>query len=221
MQLVLWTAGVVVLTLIVNAPIIPPLVGRLGLLDVAPVKRRMRAKAARALLRFSRHAVHDLQQDPDEMLRGLSTVTAFRLHAREARMYMHMSLIVHTAMGFNFACPMASIACWMSQVVKIARDAGVDWREVEKQIDLHQVLAHILTQAEDPLHRKRSHSHEHGRYAGSHQITLCMRAAHACMHVSSQSNPTNVCEAEVLVWLLLAVSWASSASPPFRAWSRE
>ena len=61
------------LTLIVNAPIIPSLVGRLGLLDVPHVKRRMRAKAARALLRFSTHAVHDLQQDPDEMLRGTAT----------------------------------------------------------------------------------------------------------------------------------------------------
>lgn len=71
LQLVLWTAGVVVLTLAINAPVIPPLIDRLGLLDVPPVKARMRAKAARAVLRFSRQAVHDLQQDPDEMLRGV------------------------------------------------------------------------------------------------------------------------------------------------------
>ena len=66
----LWTAGTVVLTLAVNAPLIPPVIRRLGLLTVPPVKARMRAKAARALMRFSYHAVHELQQDPDEMLRG-------------------------------------------------------------------------------------------------------------------------------------------------------
>ncbi|KAK9788845.1 hypothetical protein WJX73_003600 [Symbiochloris irregularis] len=89
-QLVLWTAGVVVLTLAINAPIIPPLINRLGLLTVAPVKARMRAKAARALMRHSHHAVHELQQDQDEMLRG------------------------------------------------------VDWRGVEKQVDLTDALVHLL-----------------------------------------------------------------------------
>ena len=69
-QLVLWTSGIVVLTLLVNAPLIPPLLSYTGLTDVPTVKLRMRSKAARALLRFSKNAVADLQQEQDEMLRG-------------------------------------------------------------------------------------------------------------------------------------------------------
>ena len=70
MQLVLWTSGIVVLTLLVNAPLIPPLLQYSGLTDVPVVKLRMRSKAARAMLRFSKNAIADLQQEQDEMLRG-------------------------------------------------------------------------------------------------------------------------------------------------------
>ena len=69
--MVLWTAGVVVLTLVCNAPLIPPLLAYTGLTDVPPVKMRMRSKAARSLLRFTQHALQDLRQEEDEMLRGM------------------------------------------------------------------------------------------------------------------------------------------------------
>ena len=75
LQLVLWTSGVVVLTLLVNAPLIPPLLTRTGLTDVPSVKLRMRSKAARALLRFAQNAISDLQQEQDEMLRGKRSET--------------------------------------------------------------------------------------------------------------------------------------------------
>lgn len=71
-QMVLWTAGVVVLTLVCNAPLIPPLLAYTGLTDVPPVKMRMRSKAARSLLRFTQHALQDLRQEEDEMLRGVT-----------------------------------------------------------------------------------------------------------------------------------------------------
>jgi hypothetical protein len=41
-----------------------------GLADVPPVKQRLRAKAARALLRYTESAIVDLQTDEEEMLRG-------------------------------------------------------------------------------------------------------------------------------------------------------
>lgn len=103
MQLVLWTAGVVVLTLAVNAPIIPGLVGRLGLLDIPLVKRRMRAKAARSLLRFSGHAVHDLQADPDEMLRGEPRFNAKRCCARQMHACLEKGCMLLCLLGLHAA----------------------------------------------------------------------------------------------------------------------
>ena len=69
-QLALWTAGIVVLTLVINAPMIPKLVEWTGLAEISPVKVRIRAKAIRALERYTQAAIHDLQHDEDEMLRG-------------------------------------------------------------------------------------------------------------------------------------------------------
>ena len=68
----LWTSGIVVLTLLVNAPLIPPLLSYTNLTAVPPVKLRMRSKAARAMLRFAQNAVADLKGEQDEMLRGAS-----------------------------------------------------------------------------------------------------------------------------------------------------
>ena len=66
----LWTAGVVVLTLLVNAPLIPLLLKWTGLTEVSPVKAKIRAKAARAFTRYTQNAVTELRNDEDEMLRG-------------------------------------------------------------------------------------------------------------------------------------------------------
>ncbi len=70
LQIALWTAGVVTLTLLINAPLLPILIRWTGLAEVSPVKATMRARAARALVRYSKAAIHDLQHDEDEMLRG-------------------------------------------------------------------------------------------------------------------------------------------------------
>ena len=70
MQMSLWTAGVVVLTLLVNAPLIPLLLKWTGLTEVSPVKAKIRAKAARAFTRYTQNAVTELKNDEDEMLRG-------------------------------------------------------------------------------------------------------------------------------------------------------
>ena len=70
LQMSLWTAGIVVLTLLVNAPLIPLLLKWTGLSQVTPVKAKIRAKAARAFSRYTDNAVEELKNDEDEMLRG-------------------------------------------------------------------------------------------------------------------------------------------------------
>ena len=70
----MWTAGIVVMTLLVNAPLIPLLLKWTGLSQVSPVKAKIRAKAARAFTRYTQNAVKELKNDEDEMLRGESPV---------------------------------------------------------------------------------------------------------------------------------------------------
>ena len=70
LQMSMWTAGIVVMTLLVNAPLIPVLLKWTGLSQVSPVKAKIRAKAARAFTRFTQNAVKELKNDEDEMLRG-------------------------------------------------------------------------------------------------------------------------------------------------------
>lgn len=66
----MWTAGIVVMTLLVNAPLIPLLLNWTGLSQVSKVKAKIRAKAARAFSRFTENAIDELKKDEDEMLRG-------------------------------------------------------------------------------------------------------------------------------------------------------
>ncbi|DBA77107.1 hypothetical protein WJX77_005031 [Trebouxia sp. C0004] len=70
-QMSMWTAGIVVMTLLVNAPLIPLLLKWTGLSQVSPVKAKIRAKAARAFTRYTQNAVKELKNDEDEMLRGV------------------------------------------------------------------------------------------------------------------------------------------------------
>ena len=72
LQMSAWTAGVVVLTLLINAPLIPLVLKWTGLSQVSPVKAKIRAKAARAFARYTQNAIKELQNDEDEMLRGQS-----------------------------------------------------------------------------------------------------------------------------------------------------
>ena len=58
------------MTLFINAPLLPWVMRKTGLAAIASVKRRMRAKAVRALVRFTNAAIEDLKDDQDEMLRG-------------------------------------------------------------------------------------------------------------------------------------------------------
>lgn len=58
------------MTLVINAPLLPWLIEKTGLSKIASVKRRMRAKAKRALVRFTDSAIEDLKDADDEMLRG-------------------------------------------------------------------------------------------------------------------------------------------------------
>ena len=73
-QMSMWTAGIVVMTLLVNAPLIPLLLKWTGLSQVSPVKAKIRAKAARAFTRYTQNAVKELKNDEDEMLRGEAPV---------------------------------------------------------------------------------------------------------------------------------------------------
>ena len=66
----LWTACFVLLTLVVNAPLVSPMM-RLLRLDRIPLEqRKTRARARRALLRFTDAALGSLRDDDDELLQG-------------------------------------------------------------------------------------------------------------------------------------------------------
>ena len=69
-QLAMWTSGVVVCTLLINAPLLPLVLHWTGLARISPVKARLRAKAVRSLRRFTEHAIVDLEHDTGEMMRG-------------------------------------------------------------------------------------------------------------------------------------------------------
>ncbi|KAK9840543.1 hypothetical protein WJX81_000451 [Elliptochloris bilobata] len=69
-ELAMWTSGVVVCTLLINAPLLPLVLHWTGLARISPVKGRLRAKAVRSLRRFTEHAVVDLEHDTGEMMRG-------------------------------------------------------------------------------------------------------------------------------------------------------
>ncbi|KDD76916.1 hypothetical protein H632_c68p2, partial [Helicosporidium sp. ATCC 50920] len=68
----LWTAAFVLLTLCINAPTISPLMQLLRLNRIPWERRKMRARAKKALERFSLAAVQLLQQDEDEFLHGVN-----------------------------------------------------------------------------------------------------------------------------------------------------
>ena len=76
-QIALWTSGFVIMTLVINAPLLPWVMEKTGISKVASVKRRMRAKAKRALVRFTDSAIEDLKDADDEMLRGACTTAPF------------------------------------------------------------------------------------------------------------------------------------------------
>ncbi|KAL6780791.1 hypothetical protein ACKKBF_B11690 [Auxenochlorella protothecoides x Auxenochlorella symbiontica] len=66
----LWTSAFVLLTLVVNAPFIGQIMALLRLNKIPWEKRKMRAKAKAALVRFTSNALEALQTDTDEFLQG-------------------------------------------------------------------------------------------------------------------------------------------------------
>eukprot|EP00884_Botryococcus_braunii_P005640 jgi/Botrbrau1/15077/Bobra.0286s0006.2 len=69
-QIALWTAGVVLCTLLINAPLLPKLLKWTGLLAPAGTQQVVRGKLVRALLRHTKAVISDLQTDDDEFLSG-------------------------------------------------------------------------------------------------------------------------------------------------------
>ncbi|KAL0054880.1 hypothetical protein WJX82_003714 [Trebouxia sp. C0006] len=70
-ELVLWVAGFVLLSLIINAPMLPWIMRITRLNTVPEGKLRMRRKAVIALAAHKQEGLQQLKDDPDEMLRGV------------------------------------------------------------------------------------------------------------------------------------------------------
>eukprot|EP00201_Polytomella_parva_P020069 CAMPEP_0175040062 /NCGR_PEP_ID=MMETSP0052_2-20121109/1021_1 /TAXON_ID=51329 ORGANISM="Polytomella parva, Strain SAG 63-3" /NCGR_SAMPLE_ID=MMETSP0052_2 /ASSEMBLY_ACC=CAM_ASM_000194 /LENGTH=644 /DNA_ID=CAMNT_0016302165 /DNA_START=218 /DNA_END=2148 /DNA_ORIENTATION=- len=71
MQMVIWTIGVVLLTRLVNASLINPLITWLGYDHVSSAKQKLRTCAQMALVRFTAAAIETIRNGGDEMLRGV------------------------------------------------------------------------------------------------------------------------------------------------------
>ncbi|KAK9835845.1 hypothetical protein WJX74_009233 [Apatococcus lobatus] len=77
-QIALWTSGIVLLTLLFNAPFIPKLLDWTGLVQLSPIKAKMHAKAVRAFIRHTKTLIQDLQNNEDELFRGVDWVAVAR-----------------------------------------------------------------------------------------------------------------------------------------------
>ncbi|KAI8463489.1 MAG: Sodium/hydrogen exchanger family-domain-containing protein [Monoraphidium minutum] len=75
-SMVLWTAGIVLVSLVVNGPLLVPLMTALRLNKSTPAKRHMHKRARAAVDAYTRQALLDLQRDDDEMLRGVDWLQA-------------------------------------------------------------------------------------------------------------------------------------------------
>jgi NhaP-type Na+/H+ or K+/H+ antiporter len=71
----IWTATFVFLTLLINAPLLSPIMTYLSLDRISIEKKKTRAKARRALLRFTEEAIQNLKDDDDEFLNGADWMT--------------------------------------------------------------------------------------------------------------------------------------------------
>ena len=150
----------VVLTLVVNAPLLPILVDWTGLAEVSAVKARIRAKAVRALLRYTKAAIYDLQHDEDEMLRGEPCQSCKRplMPCQVAR-----------------AGPAANTALfgavWNGAVRVVSGVAGVDWKTIRQEVDMSVKLGHLMTGPSGKQARKayvRSPSAVHTSHTARH-----------------------------------------------------
>jgi len=69
-EIALWASGFVLMTLLINAPLLGGVLTALGLDEVSVSRKLIRGKAQRALKRFTDQAIESLRKDDDEMLRG-------------------------------------------------------------------------------------------------------------------------------------------------------
>jgi len=69
-EMALWASGYVLMTLLINAPLLGKLLEVLKLTETTKARKLMRQKAKRALKRFTEEAIKSLEYDNDEMLRG-------------------------------------------------------------------------------------------------------------------------------------------------------
>lgn len=83
-QILAWTSAVVLCTMLVNAPTLPAVLRRCGLLEVAPAKARILRSAFRSLSKRTEEAIEDLKADEDELLRGVDWVAVRRFVNIEA-----------------------------------------------------------------------------------------------------------------------------------------
>jgi hypothetical protein len=70
-QVVFWTAGFVMLTLLINAPLLPWVLRVTGLSAIPPKQLARRRRAVEALAEHTRAAVEQLRGEEDEMLTGV------------------------------------------------------------------------------------------------------------------------------------------------------
>lgn len=67
-SLALWTAGVVLCTLLINAPCLGFVLRVTGLTKVSLLTLQSRDKARQQFLKFTTDCIHELQSDEDELL---------------------------------------------------------------------------------------------------------------------------------------------------------
>ena len=65
----LWTAGFVVMTLVINAPLLAPLMRALRLNEASAAELRVRRSAARVILRHSRDMLEGLKASAQNFVR--------------------------------------------------------------------------------------------------------------------------------------------------------
>jgi len=126
-QLAMWTSGIVVCTLLINAPLLPLVLKWTGLASISPIKARLRAKAVRSLRRFTEHAVVELEHDTGEMMRGdpRARTPGLRLFQRRACGCAPVSGLVVQSVQGGAGCPVVDRATWDDSSQSDCAGAGV------------------------------------------------------------------------------------------------
>ena len=78
-QIVAWTSSIVLMTLVMNAPTLPLVLKRCGLLEIPAPKAALFRRARKALVRRTHEAIEELKHDEDELLRGVDWAAVKKL----------------------------------------------------------------------------------------------------------------------------------------------